>query len=155
MSNVRQHMTLSHFLGTAFLSIACITPAIGCSPRNHPTEAELVHTAKSVFVAHVFRTEEEAPRAADFDNGEPHLTGSFRIIEIIKGAPPEDGKVRDRIYGPGNCSLGLRAGFDYVFFIQESRMNMVLWPTGSRVVPNLQSDEAVHMLLELRALGNQ
>lgn len=44
------------------------------------------------------------------------VDGTFRVVEILIGDPPADGKVRDLVFGPVNGSLGLFAGLDDLFF---------------------------------------
>lgn len=93
--------------------------AFACSTRNdeHPTDEQLYKSASAVFVAHITKTEEKSsPVGGDKRLPWPIVEGNFKLIEILKGEPPADGKVKDLVFGPGNCSLGLFAGLDYVFF---------------------------------------
>ena len=85
----------------------------------------------------------------------PNVEGSFTVVEVLKGTPPSDGKVVDMVFGPGNCSLGLFAGLDYVFFIQDDKYNLVIWPTGSRAFINLEAADAVKTITALRKLSSQ
>ena len=85
----------------------------------------------------------------------PNVEGSFTVVEVLKGTPPSDGKVVDMVFGPGNCSLGLLAGLDYVFFIQDDKYNLVIWPTGSRAFINLEAADAVKTITALRKLSSQ
>jgi hypothetical protein len=125
--------------------------AIACSIAGPPpTDEELFRKASSVFVARVVRTEESSWKFGHVT--EPIVEGDFQVIEVLKGQPPTDGKVRDLTFGPGNCSLGLLAGMDYLFFIEPNRHNFVLWPTGSRMIFNRQLPEVVEFLERLRNL---
>jgi hypothetical protein len=53
----------------------------------------------------------------------------YEVREVLKGLPPASGVVRDMPFGPGNCSLGLLPGLEYVFF--PGKYEMVLAPSGS------------------------
>ncbi|MBV8536257.1 MAG: hypothetical protein JO128_11730 [Alphaproteobacteria bacterium] len=81
----------------------------------------------------------------------PDVEASFRTIEIFKGYPPADGKVRSPAFGPGNCSVPLLAGSDYILFLYEN--NLVLLPGGSELVFNLEGTEVKKALGELRELA--
>lgn len=137
------------------LTLLALAPgfAIACSTLGPPpTDDELFEKASAVFVAHVTKTEEvtlsfpssSAPAAV------PGVEGTFRVLEILKGKPPEDARVQDLVFGPGNCSLGLFAGLDYLFFLRGDKW--VLWPTGSRAFINLQGTEPQKILEHLRKL---
>ena len=127
--------------------------ALACSTVGEkPTDAELFAKAHSVFLAHIVRTDEKAPRTDIFKASVSYVEGDFQVVEVLKGQPPADGKVNDLVFGPGNCSLGLLAGLDYLFFIQDEKTKMVLWPTGSRAFINREGTEAVKLLTQLRAL---
>ena len=143
---------------TVFALLICFILWLGssatfaCSTRGDPpTDEQLFKKASSVFVAHVLRTEEKSIRV---ETKNPYLVveAEFRVVEILKGQPPSDGKVRDLVFGPGNCSLGLLAGLDYLFFIQDDQYNFVLWPTGSRPFININGTESVKLLQDLRRL---
>ncbi len=56
------------------------------------------------------------------------------------------------VFGLGNCSLGLFAGLDYLFFIQDEQSKLVSRPSGSRALLNLQGNETVKLLTTLRRL---
>ena len=100
-----------------------------------------------MFVAHLIATREirsadlDIPQAAkdEFDAeeaNEPVIQGDFRLLESLKGNVPATGHVYDLPLGLGNCSLGLMAGWDYVFVIPKPDEKMgglwfVGWPTGS------------------------
>jgi len=83
------------------------------------------------------------------------VEGEFRVVEIFKGIPPSDGKARDFIFGPGNCSLGLLAGLDYLFFIEDARENFVLLPSGSRAFVNINGTEPKRLFETLRRLRSE
>ena len=130
-----------------------ISSAIGCSTLGPPpSDEDLFRKASTVFVARVVRTEEKQVVWKGAKNPESIVEGDFQVVEILKGQPPAGGKVRDLTFGPGNCSLGLLAGMDYLFFIQPDQENLVLWPTGSRMIINRQGTEVVKLLELLRKL---
>jgi hypothetical protein len=125
--------------------------ASACSISRQLTDEEQFHNASAVFVAHVIQTEElSANPRGGAQMQDPAVEGTFRVIEVLKGAPPKDGKVRDFVFGPGNCSLGLLAGRDYLFFLHGN--NWVLWPGGSKPFIDLQSAECQLSLERLRKL---
>jgi hypothetical protein len=123
--------------------------AFACSSLGNPkTTEQLFAQASSVFVAHVVRTQESTHTVSDI----PTVEGEFRLVEAIKGTPPPDNKVRDFVYGYGNCSLGLLAGLDYVFFIQKDWKDLVVIPSGSQPLININGRAAVELLQKLRRL---
>jgi hypothetical protein len=140
-----------YFVTVLFLQFTA-SSAMACSILGEPpSERQLFEKAASVFVAHVFRTEEKQLPVGPNKTSIPVVEGDFRIIETLKGTPPSDGKVRDVVFGPGNCSLGLMAGLDYLFFINDGQV-FVSWPTGSRPFINIEGTEPKKLLENLRAL---
>lgn len=87
---------------------------IGGAPRL----AEMVSTADEKFIARVVSAKEKFLR--DQDEVEPYIEARYRLIETLKGHPRKTGIVQDLPFGPGNCSLGLMVGWDYLFMIQGS-----------------------------------
>jgi hypothetical protein len=136
--------------------------ACACSSReSSASDEERYGKASAVFVAHIVRTDET--RASVRGSNEPLaiVEGTFRVVEVLKGRPPEDRKIRDLVYGPGNCSLGLLAGIDYLVFLYkdsyvlwpgEAESNFVLWPGGSRPFIDISASEPKRLLEKLRAL---
>ncbi len=149
-SFVQGHILLSlTFIALPFVS----TGAIACSITGEkPTDEQLFAKANSVFVAHVYRTEEKSFQPTDSKESIAAVEADFCVIEVLKGKPPADNKVKDFVFGPGNCSLGLLAGFDYLFFVPNGPDNLVLWPTGSRALFNLKGTEVVKTLSNFRRL---
>lgn len=134
-------------LGAVLLVLAGTTTAGACSTTQPPpTTEEQFAKATRVLVARIVRTEE----ARMFEK--PIVEGTVRVIEILKGEPPEDGKVRSLVYGPGNCTLPLLAGWDYVFFLYD-KDNFVFWPGGSIGNWSLEGKEAKSRLETLRKLS--
>jgi hypothetical protein len=119
-------------LAVAFLiASAWISGAHACSFRDGiPSLRERLESAESVFVAHVTATREVRfaevlPRSLrkDLDSeeaDEPLIEVKYRLLETLKGNPPASGRVYDLPFGPGNCSLGVFAGWDYVFVLAPS-----------------------------------
>lgn len=130
-------------------------PASACSVRGEPpTDEQLFAQAASVFVAHLIHTEEKFEPVGPSKQSVAIVEGEFRLLEVLKGSPPPDNKVRDFVFGPGNCSLGLLAGVDYLFFIQDTSHPYVLWPTGSRPFINIKGTESIKLLNNLRRLAS-
>lgn len=126
--------------------------AFACSISRQLTDEEQFKRASAVFVAHVTKTEVlSADPRERAEMRDPTVEGSFRVIEVLKGTPPTT--VRDFVFGPGNCSLGLLAGRDYLFFLHGN--NWVLWPGGSKAFVNLQSPECQQSLERLRKLKSE
>jgi len=137
------------------VSVAIVTVLLLASPvafacsalGGFPPLAERLKEADAVFVAHLIATREirsadlDIPQAIkdEFDPEEangPVIRGEFRLLETLKGQVPATGHVYDLPLGPGNCSLGLMAGWDYVFVVPKPDEDMgdlwfVTWPTGS------------------------
>jgi hypothetical protein len=136
--------------------LAVTGAANACSSlEGPPTEEQLFAKASAVFLAHVVRTEETQganpllvshPTSAMVD-------ATFRVIEVLKGEPPADGKVRSLVYGAGNCSVALLAGLDYLVFLQDG--NFVLWPGGTMAFFNLDGTEPKRLLEKFRNLAKQ
>ena len=76
------------------------------------------------------------------------------MVEMLKGPPPADGKIRSRVYGAGNCTIPIMAGIDYLLFIHED--NLISYPGSSRPLPSLkeglQDIETKQLLRSLRQL---
>lgn len=132
-------LTLQFFAFTSF----------ACQPEPPPQFPELFQKANSVFIAHVYRTEEK-PWPAGIDKFQDFiLEGDVRVIETFKGNPPADGKVKTIFW---NCRGTLVAGLDYVFFIRDDQ-KIVSWEDGSRALPSLNSTATKTFLETLRKLA--
>jgi hypothetical protein len=140
----------SRLLSLLPLALASIN-ALACSSlAPPPSDEEQFARASAVFVAHLTKTEEVTLSFKGFPQAVPGVEGTFRIVEILKGDPPADGKVQDLVFGPGNCSLALFAGLDYLFFLHGDKW--VLSTGGSRGFINLQGAEPRQLLEKLRKL---
>ncbi|MTV39876.1 hypothetical protein [Duganella radicis] len=128
-------------------------PAIACSSLHQPTDAELFAKATAVFRARVTET-----KLAKFANPakpsevEEVVEARYEIREIFKGTPSSTGVVRDLPFGPGNCSLGLMAGTEYVFYPDSN--GLVLIFSGSFGFLNSEGTDVKPRLEALRALAS-
>ncbi len=127
--------------------------AEACSSLTKYTDEALFRKAKSVFRARVVETKIVQFRNPDklSEVGEV-VEAKFEVKEVFKGEPPRSGVVRDIPYGIGNCSLGLLAGVEYVFFPEEHELVSF---GGSFGLINPDGTEMKSRLDELRNLGNR
>ncbi len=125
------------------MGFGAVGQAWACQP---PSEEELYAKAPSVFVAHVWRTEEVQPATPSTDNF-PIIEASFRVREILKGESPQNDKARAITFW---CwPIPLISGFDYIFFLDhiDAPVNgsaLVLWGQNK--------DEDEKVLTRLRTL---
>jgi hypothetical protein len=138
---------LFYVIGLVLLLIAA--PAHACT-FDRLSHEQLFARASTVFVAHVVRTEEAMGLSPLSDKPEVIVEASFRIVEVLKGQTPKDGKVKSRVPLGGNCSIELLAAIDYLFFLNND-LNFVLMPDGSRPIYLWFSEHNV-LLQRLRAL---
>jgi hypothetical protein len=115
-----------------------------------PTEEDLFSKASAVFVAHLTKTEEIIPPGKG-KLGAGEIEGTFTVIEVLKGQPPDDHKVRSMGWGPGNCTLPYLSGFNYIFFIDDNPLGITTF-SGSSAELNLNAVGAKERLEKLRAL---
>lgn len=126
------------------------TSSFACS-FAHLSREELFQMHSSIFHAVLTKTE-----LSTFTNPKNEkesvevVVGTYKLIEAFKGSVPETGEVRDLVYGPGNCSLGLMAGNHYIFYPDEN--GFVLIPTGSWAFFNPDGSEVKPELENLRKL---
>jgi hypothetical protein len=124
----------------AMLLLGSTQSAIACSRiGSAPTEEELFANATAVFVGHVTRVEEAGvvslrerlafppwfktewqPSKAELESLPPFpaVEATFQVVEVFKGQPPADGKIRAPV---GNYCTGpiLLVASDHVFFLFE------------------------------------
>lgn len=127
--------------------------AEACSFKERTLE-ELFASAKNVFRARI--TEVRLARLSDPSNPKDVaevVEARFEIKEVFKGGTPASGFVRDLPFGPGNCSLGLLPGLEYVFFPEE--YDMVLLPTGSFSYFNAEGTAVKPRLETLRRMARE
>lgn len=144
---------------TAIVALCLCTAANAeaCSAANPPTEQALFSRAASVFRARVI--EAKLSWLVDPANPAEHVEvveARYEVKEVFKGTPPSSGFVRDLPFGPGNCSLGVLPGMEYVFFPGEH--NFVLIYSGSFGYFNAEGSEIkLHLeaLRHMNAAGSQ
>jgi hypothetical protein len=111
------------------LFLASSVAAQACSFK-HLSDEELVAKSKTIFWARVTETRLTTLQdPTDPKRSFEVVEARYEVKEVFKGEPPASGVIRDLPYGPGNCSLGLMPGVEYVFIPGE--YDMVLLPTGS------------------------
>jgi hypothetical protein len=150
MATGRDRTPWSRLLAAIIAATVAATPVLACSSdpsAPQPTTADLFRDAKRVFLARMVRTE---ARAEPDSHGWPVVEGRYRILETFKGRPDPNGAVLDPAFGPGNCALGLLAGSDHGFFVNE--VGDVVLTTGSRIVFNRAAEPVKQLLAELRGL---
>jgi hypothetical protein len=136
----------------AILSMFLSVQAMACSSLSHPTDSELFAGAKAVFRARV--TEAKLAKFANPYNPSEVVEvveAKYEIREVYKGTPSASGVVRDLPFGPGNCSLGLMPGMEYVFYPDKN--DMVLIFSGSFGYFNADGTEVKPKLEALRTLS--
>lgn len=139
-------------LATTFvLLLVSATATFACSFKQR-TDEQLIAEAKNVFRARV--TEVKLASLVDPTNAARTfevVEARYEVKEVLKGAPPTSGIVRDLPFGPGNCSLGLLPGLEYVFLPGEHEM--VLAPSGSFAYFNTEGTAVQPRLDSLRKLA--
>lgn len=101
------------------LLLAKMEAVWACSVGRPSPVEELYASASTVFVGRLVRVEE----AGEVGTGElpppkPTVEGAFEVVEVFKGKPPTDGKIRAP--APAACPGPiLLVAFDYVFFLSE------------------------------------
>jgi hypothetical protein len=91
--------------------------ARACQLDKPPVEEQFA-TASSVFVARIVRTE-EARVVVPWTNGEaiPIVEATFRVVEILRGQPPQDAKVKGLMQ---TCEVPpLMVGYEYILFLDK------------------------------------
>jgi hypothetical protein len=139
------------------ISIGQISLGYACS-FDQKIEQELFSRASSVFVAHLTSVSEVAApedMKGIYSKGAytKIIEGSFNTIELIKGEPPADRKVRSAPYSYGNCTIPFLAGADYIFFLQKEDDYITFVSGSSGPIINLDGTKVREKLEELRALA--
>jgi hypothetical protein len=127
----------------AVLLLGRLEAARACSWYPRPTDEGLFEKAAAVFVAHIVRAEEVeiqylGPRSGPDAKG-PAVEATFRLIEVLKGQPPADGKIRGPI--PIMCMMPLQAGLDYVIFLNEGD-TFIVWGEDKGTRPLVDTPSA-------------
>jgi hypothetical protein len=76
--------------------------ARACSWYPRPSDEDLFSKASAVFVARVVRAEAVETQYPRAGRG-PGVEATFRLIEVLEGQPPADGKARGRF---PSCACG-------------------------------------------------
>ncbi len=112
------------FLVLVSASVSQAPDAVACSRiGGPPILQESFRASDEVFIAHLVSAAEIQFPGDDGDDEEDRfdrigIEGRYTLIESLKGSPAKQGIVHDFPFGPGNCSLGLLPGWDYVFFVE-------------------------------------
>src|SRR5262245_49734922 len=112
---MRRHICL-----VVLLLLARTDAAVACSVSLPSVEKfyENLHAAASaVFVGRLVSVEEAGVVSAGELPPRVAVEGTFGVIEVLKGQPPADGKVRAPAFEA--CGPVLLAGWEYVFFLHE------------------------------------
>lgn len=145
------------FVPCLVIALTVFSQANACStaPRTpEPTEEELFSQASAVFVAHLISTQEVAE--ADPDKKQQGvIEGTFRVLEILKGSPPANSKVRSWQFLPGNCTLPFISGGDYIFFLANNNDYITFVSGSAGPILNLNATEVQKQLNQLRALAKK
>lgn len=109
--------------------------------------------ASTVLVAHLTSVEEIAAPNDMKGAYNKIIEASITTIELIKGKPPADGKVRSAPFGYGNCTIPFLAGADYVFFLQNEGAYITFVTGSAGPILNLDGAKVREKLEKLRALA--
>src|SRR5262245_26456103 len=143
----------------AMLLLGRLEAASACSWYPRPTDEGMFEEAAAVFVAHIVRADEVEMQYPGAGVG-PGVEATFRLIEVLKGQPPGDSKIRGPI--PVMCMMPLQAGLDYVIFLNEGD-TFIVWAESRGTRPLIDrptaDDAACYYrqctLEKLRALGRK
>ena len=108
--------------------------------------------ASTAFIGRILRTEEAGTmRESDDSSPEPAVEGTFRVVGVLKGEPPADGKVRAS--ASMHCNVPLRAGQDYAIFLYGD--NLIRRDGGTTHLWHPESVDAKHLLDQLQEQGKE
>jgi hypothetical protein len=137
------------YLLLATVLLAKLNTASACSMSNPPNDEDLFARASTVFVGHIFRTEEiiiQIPVPGGTNTrAEPAVEGTFRLVEVLKGEPPADRKVVSSI--PAMCVQWLMVGLDYLIFLDPgSNIIVSALDKGTRPLSSLSEQPVLGKL---------
>src|SRR5262245_48642605 len=138
---VRRHICL-----LVLLLLARTDAAVACSV-SLPFYENLDAAASAVFVGRLVSVEEAGVVSAGELPPRVAVEGTFRVIEVLKGQPPADGKVRAPAFEA--CGPLLLAGWEYVFFLHEG--NFIA--SGERALPIYNWPDSRERFLEKFQIG--
>jgi hypothetical protein len=118
------------------ISLLTTYGASACSWRE-TTYEDKFRRAISIFTAHVVSTEEKVEPSADIMDGRV-IYATVKVVEMFKGQPPADGRVKSGVFSNGNCTIPIMAGNDYLIFLYED--SLVHFPGGSTLLASLKAD---------------
>lgn len=148
-------MFARHVVVGVLLTVGSVSQALACSTLGpEPTREELFRKASAVIAAHMIRTEEVEARLPRSNRQQMIVEGTFRVVEVLKGTPPSDLKIKSFTFGPGNCTVPILSGADYVLFLHDDEQGFVSWPGGTQMLWSFETDSSQQLLNELRALKN-
>ena len=112
---------------------ALLVPMSGdaCSRFPRPTDAQLFSEAESVFIAKVVttrlkhHTQSECESEGIESERCVYVEATYTLTHTIKGAPATQGIVKDAVFGPLNCSLGVFPGWYYVFYVDPENASVL------------------------------
>ncbi|WP_144816972.1 hypothetical protein [Aerolutibacter ruishenii] len=133
MSHIR-----SSVIAVALLALSA-SAAQACQCTNRPEE-EKFQEARVVFVG-VVRGTQFVPDERVFGGG--HIRAVVDVREMLKGDPKPRFDVIDGLPLIGMCSASLRAGIEYVLFLDER--NAVSMCNGTRPLGEKTYDRAVQV----------
>ena len=84
---------------------------------------------------------------------EHFVVARYRIVEVLKGDPDQNGIVISTFYGPGNCSIPLFPGLYFVIFLSEMHLTTLCSGTF-HMGWNPQQDIVERELQKLREMGS-
>jgi len=136
-----------------FFSVIYSSSIFACSVSRELSTAEKFDEAEHVFVAKIISANLVIDESAELEWVKEVVVAKYELIEQFKGNsnPPI---VREAVFGPGNCTMGLLVGNKYVFFLHNSE-RFAGWPAGSFMTWNLEGKQVVPILEELRGLSNE
>jgi hypothetical protein len=132
---------------------AITSSAMACQWKERSTE-QIFSEAQSVFRARVIEVKLVTPRPdvfADAPKALQVVEARYDVLEKFKGEPPSSGVVRDFTFAPGNCSLGLMPGWEYIFV--PGQRDMVLLGSGSFGYFNPDAERVKPRIDEFRKLS--
>lgn len=138
----------------SYVALVLIWSSAGwaCSrdPNLPPLTPEMQFSnAALVVVGHLTKVEEVSP--PNLGKGDAGLIeGTFRPIEVLKGEAPAGNKVKSQTFQPGNCTIPLVVGADYVFFLDGGE-NFLTWIAGSAPLGSVDTPASQRLLERLRS----
>lgn len=140
------------------LGLLSTTGALACSCGNQ-TESEQFQEATYIARVRVTATElrsikdlrDEIPDYKHWENDiSEYVRVSYEEIEAFKGGEKRPRYLRELIFAPGNCMLGLLTGMEFVVYLSNKSNSFVTICSGSFGYLNAQGTEVAPVLDRLR-----